>query len=201
MFQQWLGNQLRHPKGPLSKWIGMYMQKGNDVINLWTIDLLDLDADKVLLEVGIGNGSTLNRIASNKKIRKLYGVDLSDDMIKEAAKLNKKFIEDGMMELQQGNVLFLPYKESTFDTVLSVHTIYFWPDIDQGLSDIHRVLKPGGKLFLSITDKSRMEQMERTKSFHLIHIEEIEKRLSNHLFQPIKLHQKGMHWCIEATKQ
>ena len=143
MFQQWLGNQLRHPKGPLSKWIGMYMQKGNDEINTWTIDLLDLDADKVLLEVGIGNGSTLNRIASNKKVRKLYGVDLSDDMIKEAAKLNKKFIENGMIELQQGNVLFLPYKESTIDTVLSVHTIYFWPDIDQGLSEIHRVLKPG----------------------------------------------------------
>ena len=201
MFQQWLGNQLRHPKGPLSKWVGMYMQKGNDEINLWTIDLLNLDSDKVLLEVGIGNGSTLNRIASNKKVRKLYGVDLSDDMIKEAAKLNKKFIENGMIELQQGNVLFLPYKESTIDTVLSVHTIYFWTDIDQGLSDIHRVLKPGGKLFLSITDKSRMEQMERTKDFHLIHIEEIEKKLSNHLFQPIELHQKGMHWCIEATKQ
>lgn len=201
MLQQWLGNQLKHPKGPLSKWVGMYMKKGNDEINLWTIDLLDLSINEVLLEVGIGNGSTLNRIVSNKKIRKIYGLDLSDDMIKEAEKLNKEFIEAGMIELQKGDIISLPYRESTFDKVFSVHTIYFWTDINQGLSEIHRVLRSGGKLFLSITDKSRMEQMKRTENFHLIHIEEIEKLLSTHMFQTIKLHQKGMHWCIEATKQ
>ena len=200
MIQRWLGNQLRQPKGLLSKWIGIYMQRGNDSINRWTTDLLEIEESDVLLEVGIGNGSTLHCIVASTKVRKIFGLDLSDEMIKEAEKLNKEYIEDGMIVLHKGNVISLPYKDSFFDKVFSVHTLYFWTDINQGFSEIHRVLKPGGKLYLSITDKSQMEKMKRTKNFHLIKTEEIEKLLANHMFQTITLHQKGMYWCIEATK-
>ncbi|WP_370294601.1 class I SAM-dependent methyltransferase [Rossellomorea marisflavi] len=200
MIQRWLGNQLRQPKGLLSKLIGIYMQRGNDSINRWTTDLLEIKKDDVLLEVGIGNGTTLNRIVANTKIEKIFGLDLSDEMIKQAKKLNKKYIEDGIVVLQKGNIISLPYKDSIFDKVFSVHTLYFWTDINQGVSEVHRVLKPGGKFCLSITDKSQMEKMERTKNFNLINIEEIEKLLSNHMFHTIKLHQKGVYWCLEATK-
>ena len=200
MIQRWLDNQLRQPKGLLSKWIGIYMQRGNDSINRWTTDLLEIEESDVLLEVGIGNGSTLHRIVASTKVRKIFGLDLSDEMIKEAEKLNKEYIADGTVVLHKGNVISLPYKDSFFDKVISVHTLYFWTDINQGFSEIHRVLKPGGKLYLSITDKSQMEKMKRTKNFHLIKTEEIEKLLANHMFQTITLHQKGMYWCIEATK-
>jgi ubiquinone/menaquinone biosynthesis C-methylase UbiE len=200
MIQRWLGNQLKQPKGRLSKWIGLYMQRGNDSINRWTADLLEIKENDVLLEVGIGNGSTINRIVNNTRVGKVFGVDLSNEMIKEAEKRNKKQLEDGKVELHKGNIISLPYTDSVFDKVLSVHTLYFWPDINQGFSEVHRVLKPGGKLFLSITDKSQMEKMRRTKNFNLLYIEEIEKIIEINRFQIIKLHQKGVYWCIEATK-
>lgn len=200
MIQRWLGIQLRQPKGMLSKWVGIYMQRGNDLINRWTIDLMDIKEDDVLLEVGMGNGSTINHIVSNIKTGKVFGLDLSDEMVKEAEKLNKEYIEGEIVTLHKGDIISLPYKDSIFDKVFSVHTLYFWSDINQGFSEINRVLKPGGKLFLSITDKSQMEKMKRTKDFNLINIEEIDKLLLNHMFQTIKLHQKGVYWCIEATK-
>ncbi|RLL48501.1 methyltransferase domain-containing protein [Oceanobacillus piezotolerans] len=132
MIQKWLGNQLKQPKGFLSKWIGIYMQRGNDTINRWTTDLLEIEENEVI--------------------------------------------------------------------VFSVHNLYFWTDINQGFAEVHRVLKPGGKLFLSITDKSQMEKMRRTKNFILLNTEEIEEMIVNHRFQTVKLHQKEPYWCIEATK-
>jgi ubiquinone/menaquinone biosynthesis C-methylase UbiE len=200
MIQKWLGDQLKQPKGILSKWIGLYMQRGNNSINRWTTDLLGPQENDVLLEVGIGNGSTINRIVNNTTVGKVYGLDLSNEMIKEAEKLNKKQIEDGIVEIHKGNIISLPYTDSVFNKIFSVHTLYFWPDINQGFSEIHRVLKPGGKLFLSIADKSQMEKMRRTKNFNLLNIEEIEEIMKNNRFKIMKRHQKGVYWCIEATK-
>jgi hypothetical protein len=44
-----------------------------------------------------------------------------------------------------------------------------------------------------------MEKMRRTESFNLLHADEIEEMLVNHMFHSIKRHQKGVFWCIEAT--
>ncbi|PWW26840.1 methyltransferase family protein [Cytobacillus oceanisediminis] len=140
------------------------MQRGNDTINGWTIDLLKIEENDVLLEVGISNGSTLNRIVNNTRVGKIWGLDLSNEMIKEAKKKNKKYIEDGFVELHKGNIISLPYTDSVFDKVLSVHTLYFWTDINQGFSEIHRVLKPGGKLFLSITINHKWKKCEGQKA-------------------------------------
>ena len=200
MIQRWLGKQLRQPAGLFSKFIGLYMQRGNEAINRWTVDLMDLAKTDVLLEVGIGNGSTLNRIVADAKIRQAFGVDLSDEMIKEAEKLNKKYIDDGLVVLDKGNIVSLQYHDECFDKVFSVHTLYFWPDVIRGFSEIHRVLKPGGKLFLSIIEKSRMEKMKRTRNFNLITAAEIEALLEEQHFKISKVHQNGTLLCIEATK-
>ncbi|KUP08952.1 hypothetical protein Q75_01700 [Bacillus coahuilensis p1.1.43] len=200
MIQNWLGKQLRQPNGLLSKWIGRYMERGNYEINSWTLNLLDVKESDVLLEVGIGNGSTLNRIVKSVSIRKIYGVDISEDMIREARKLNKRYIENGKAVLQKADISSLPFSGSVFDKVFTVHTIYFWSDINQGFREIYRVLKPKGKLYLSILDKSKMEKMQRTRTFNLLSLEEIEHVLIKNSFNIIRVHKKGSYWCIEVGK-
>ena len=80
VFQKWIGSQLKNPKGPLSKWVGRYMGKVNHAINEWTIKLLDNNGNENILEVGIGNGSTLSRLAHVNNLGRNYGVDISEVM-------------------------------------------------------------------------------------------------------------------------
>ncbi|MGN1401362.1 MAG: class I SAM-dependent methyltransferase [Bacillus sp. (in: firmicutes)] len=200
MIQRWLGNQLRKPAGILSKQIGAYMQKGNDEINRWTVDLLDPKSGEAVLEVGIGNGSTLERVLRTADVVSVCGVDISASMIKEAGKRLRSDKEEGRVTLKEGDIHSLPCEDSSFDKVFSVHTIYFWDDIQKGISEIHRVLKPNGKLFLSITDSGQLERMKRAETFALYKTEDIVKRLADAHFQGVTVHHKKAYRCIEAQK-
>lgn len=200
MFQRWLGNQLRQPKGLFSKWIGNYMQKGNTTINHWTTEVLSIGESEVILEVGIGNGSTINQIVRNNKIGRVIGIDISNEMLRRAEKINKQYIEQGVVELHYADVMDLPFKDSSFDKVFTVHTIYFWTDMNRAFYEIYRVLKPGGKVYISLANKSHMEKMQRTKSFHLLDIDEVEVFLNKNKFMAIKRHENGVFWCLEALK-
>jgi SAM-dependent methyltransferase len=43
----------------------------------------------------------------------------------------------------------VPYPDATFDKALSVHTLYFWPELSQPLREIARVLRSDGRLVLA----------------------------------------------------
>ena len=53
----------------------------------------------------------------------------------------------------------LPFEDDTFDLATAVETVYFWPDLQAGLKEIKRVLKPGGQLaiFNEGSDQSILE--------------------------------------------
>jgi ubiquinone/menaquinone biosynthesis C-methylase UbiE len=57
----------------------------------------------------------------------------------------------GRVTLLRGDVAALPFADQQFDKVLSIHTFYFWPNPQQILQDIFRVLKPKGMLVLTLS--------------------------------------------------
>ncbi|MFQ7078282.1 MAG: class I SAM-dependent methyltransferase [Christensenellaceae bacterium] len=58
-----------------------------------------------------------------------------------------------------GDAMRLPYRDDTFDRAVSFESIYFWPDPVQGLKEMLRVLKRGGKIILA----SEMTDPEKGK--------------------------------------
>ena len=48
--------QLKKPEGELGRQVGQMMNKGNEVINKWTNDVLELQPNDNVLEIGMGNG-------------------------------------------------------------------------------------------------------------------------------------------------
>ena len=96
-----------------------------------------------ILDVGCGGGQTLTRLLGRSKGATVHGIDISDESVAKARKVNADLL-DTRVFVQQGSAAELPYADSTFDLVTAVETVYFWPDLPHCFEEVNRVLKPGG---------------------------------------------------------
>ena len=53
----------------------------------------------------------------------------------------------------------LPFEASSFGKVCTVNTVYFWSSLDAGFAEIHRVLSPGGRVFVGFVPKEPMDRL------------------------------------------
>jgi len=97
-----------------------------------------------VLDVGCGDGFVAKVILSSRKDKFDVGLDLSESEISYARKSGsyKKTIV--------GNVYSLPFGNEAFSTVFSNSVIEHIPDLDKSLSEISRVLKPGGEFIITV---------------------------------------------------
>jgi ubiquinone/menaquinone biosynthesis C-methylase UbiE len=107
------------------------------------------DGDRVL-DVGCGLGVALRHYASERAID-AFGIDYSGPMI-EGAKLRlQQSAPDLQIEFREASVTDLPYDDGAFDVVTShrcLMALLDWDLQQQALTEIHRVLAPGGTLVL-----------------------------------------------------
>lgn len=96
-----------------------------------------------VLEVSFGTGYLLTQYADRFETD---GIDYSQKMLSVArANLEKQGIE---ARLQQGTVESLPYEDETFDCVVNTMAFTAYPDGKKAMSELHRVLKKGGRLVM-----------------------------------------------------
>lgn len=143
-FSQMFGTQLGNPRGLRGRMIGWVLAKNNASINAWIVQLLDIQPTDHILEVGCGPGLAIQGFAARATHGLVKGIDPSPVMVKQARKRNAAAIKTGGVEIQQGDASKLPYGDDSFDKVVGVHVIYFWPDAVATLQELRRVLQPGG---------------------------------------------------------
>lgn len=97
--------------------------------------------EDLLLDVGCGTGIILSKISGKSK---LCGIDLSPQMIGCA----KETLKD-LAELKVGDAGELPWPAETFDTVSCTFSFHHYPNPEQVLAEMNRVLKNGGRLVLA----------------------------------------------------
>jgi SAM-dependent methyltransferase len=90
-----------------------------------------------LLEVGGGQGWLSERVQRELGIEVVM-LDLSPRMVELA--------QERGVRAETGDVQQLPFSAASFDTVVAAWMLYHVPDLDRGLSEIARVLEPGGRL-------------------------------------------------------
>ncbi|MCR5623496.1 MAG: class I SAM-dependent methyltransferase [Treponema sp.] len=72
-------------------------------------------------------------------------------------------ISDGL-HLQIGDCCDLPFEDNFFAAATSINTVYFWKDTVKGLSEIRRVLKPGGAFFNVVYTKESLDKLAYTRT-------------------------------------
>lgn len=114
-------------------------------------DLLDVRSGESLLDVGCGTANLLLKV----KRGRIVGLDGASFML-SLAKL-KTFLlglwrrsAQKVWFLRADGIQSLPFFENTFDHVACLSTIHSFPDPESSVSEMIRVLKPGGRLLLTV---------------------------------------------------
>jgi SAM-dependent methyltransferase len=104
-----------------------------------------------VLEVGCGTGLILGRIAPIAK--EARGIDLSPGML-AAAKARG-------LDVVEGSATDLPFSDAAFDVVYSFKVLAHVPDIERALTEVRRVLRPGGTAILEFYNPRSLRYLAR----------------------------------------
>jgi ubiquinone/menaquinone biosynthesis C-methylase UbiE len=125
----------------------------------WVFDtLVRLPADSRILELGSGPGllwkSCINRIPGGWKITLS---DLSPGML-DAAWRNL-VVTGRAFQFKEIDAQSIPFEDETFDVVIANHMLYHVPDRSRALSEIKRVLKPGGHFVATTAGEKHLHEI------------------------------------------
>lgn len=96
-----------------------------------------------ILDIGCGTGRLLERMAAGFPRAARYGIDPSGGMLSAARKRRPS------LTLCSGSSEALPFPEDSFDLVTTTLSFHHWPDKAGALTEVRRVLRPGGVLALA----------------------------------------------------
>lgn len=110
-----------------------------------------------VLEIGLGFGTLGQLLASAGAI--YHGVDIARrpvEMMRARLSMNGM---GGAERVQQGNALELPYEDGSFDRVYSIGCLHHTGDAARGVSEVHRVLRPGGRALVMLYNRRSLRQL------------------------------------------
>ena len=126
---------------------------------------------KTILDLATGTADLAIAMAKHNPQAHIIGMDISEKML-EIGK--EKVLKQGLanqIELQLGDAAALPFDDDTFDVVTVAFGVRNFEDMQKGLSEIHRVLKPCGQaviLEFSMPEKFPVKQVYRLYFKHIL---------------------------------
>ncbi len=160
-----LEKQGAKPTGLIGKIIGRLMNKFHTSMYTDYFNTKDIPDNFRILDIGCGGGKFLNYLSQRSDGFNLWGIDHSKEMIDLSSQLNSEDVKKGRLKLLCGSVSKIEIENNSIDLVTAFETIQFWPDIENALSEIFRILDNGGR-FLIINRYPR----EGTKWWNLANI-------------------------------
>ena len=104
------------------------------------IDLMNIQKNETIVDVGSGTGDLINLILKLKKNNSIYAVDLNSEMLK----LSEKRHKNKNITFLKANAEKLPFNNSSIDKYIISFCLRNVTDIDNALKESYRILKPGG---------------------------------------------------------
>ncbi len=166
------------------------MARNNAYEAEWTVAVLGVQPADRVLEVGFGPGVAIALAARRATRGRVIGIDISPAMLSAARRRNAAAVRAGRVELRLADVTAIPYESGGFNKAMSIHSLYFWPQPLAGLRELHRVLRPAGRLALTLMPRDAMAAQDRPPAhlFRLYDPAEVAVMLGEAGFAAVKVH-------------
>ncbi|SFW15608.1 class I SAM-dependent methyltransferase [Ruminococcus flavefaciens] len=198
----------RKPHGEAGAEMLSGMNEHHSPVTDWSLEFFEFrDEDKVL-DIGCGGGETIRKISQKLKNGRIYGADYSELSVKLSTQHNVNDVKCGKVSVVEASVENLPFEDNFFDKIITVESFYFWPDPQENLKEVYRVLAKGGR-FLIVADINGDAELDETdiegiQKYQLFNptLAEFRTLLEKAGFTDVKINTlDGKKWvCAEGNK-
>ena len=119
------------------------------------IKTLEKDQPQTILDVATGTADMAIMAYKLLRPQKIMGIDISNQMLELGKKKIEKEGLTGKIELQNGDSETIKFAENTFDAVMVAFGVRNFENLENGLAEMLRVLKPGGRIVILEFSKPR----------------------------------------------
>ena len=132
---------------------------------------LSAEPSELILDVGTGSGRIAREVVSKTKAI-VIGMDVGQPAI-ESAKIRRIGLSQYEMVIADGQ--YMPFKDCSFDGIICIRALKYFPNYTLGISEMVRILKPGKRLILELSSDLGYENILR-------HIRSIKGKSKFHVF-------------------
>ncbi|MHA1521144.1 MAG: class I SAM-dependent methyltransferase [Promethearchaeota archaeon] len=160
-------------------------------MSLWIYSKFKFRENQRVLELGSGTGKLWHD--NLPKILPTLEIILSDFSQMMVDKMKKSKIQGPSRKIsfQQMDAQQIPFPDINFDHIIACHMLYHVPDLDKALSEIFRVLKPGGYFYASTIAEDHLQELYRIlQLFQLDIIQKNKKFTDFHIISGLSRLQK-----------
>ena len=167
------------------------------------LENINLENNDNILDIGFGNGYLIYKLFQKNVPIKVFGIEISDDMLKKVSKKYDHIIRNDNLKLYLENIEKTSFENETFDKICTINTIYFWNDLQKCFSEIKRIIKPNGIFLNVIYSKDFLDKLIYTKyGFKKFTKDELKKITEENGMNVIKVIEirKNKSYCIISKK-
>ncbi len=133
------------------------------------IKLLKEIQPKKILDIATGTGDfAIESLSLNPE--KVIGVDISEGMLSVGREKLKKRKLDSRISLQSGDSENLPFEDNMFDAIIVAFGVRNFENLEKGLAEMYRVLRPGGKVVVLEFSKPKRFPFKQFYNFYFKNI-------------------------------
>jgi SAM-dependent methyltransferase len=116
---------------------------------------------KRTLEIGLGYG-TLGQLIASRGCQ-YHGLDIADGPVEMMRYRLALLGTETAARVQKGSALDIPYPDGTFDYVYSIGCLHHTGDLPKAVSEVHRVLAPGGRAVVMLYNRHSFRQLAQLR--------------------------------------
>ena len=179
---------------PRYDFINRFLSAGTDIG--WrkkAIQYFQKDQPKIILDVATGTGDMAMMTAKMLKPEKIIGIDISEKMLEYGRKKIEKEKLPTKIELVNGDAETINFPDHSFDGVMVAFGVRNFENLEKGLQEILRVLKPGALLIVLEFSKPVIPGVKNLYSFYM-------KVLAPQIAKLFRQNQQAYKYLNESAK-